>query len=126
MALAVTNVLKFALQPSEFLVIIKVTGDSSYPNTGGTIGYPISAATFGLNTFASTSDFGNINANGAPSVPSAYYVGSDLAASGAAGGTYVQPDSTTGNLRFYAASGSEVGNGSSATAISATLIAFGH
>jgi len=126
MALAVVNLLKFALQPSEFIVIVKVTGDSSYPNTGGTIGYPISPATFSLNAFAATSDFGPLTGNTGPATPTSYYVGADLAANGAAGGTYVQPDSVTGNLRFYAASGTEIANTASAAGISATLIAFGH
>lgn len=126
MALTVKQLLKYALQPSEFIVIIQVTGDASYPNTGGTIGYPITASTFSLNTFAATSDFGPLGGNSGPAVATSYYIGSDLAANGAAGGAYVQPDSVTGNLRFYAAAGTEVANTASAAAISATLIAFGH
>ena len=127
MSLAVKPLLKFALQPSEFIVVVQVTGDSSYPNPGNTTsGYPITPATFSLNAFAATSDFGAFAGNTAPPTTTAYFVGADIAANGAAGGTYVEIDSVTGNLRMYAAAGTEIANAASAAGISATLIAFGH
>lgn len=129
MALALTkSVLKYALQPSEFISIIQVTGDSSYPNPGNTAaGYPITPALFSLTTFASTSDFSVPGTgNSAPATTTGYYIGADIAANGAAGGTYVEIDSVTGNLRMYAAAGTELASAASATSVSATLIAFGH
>jgi len=127
MALTVKPLLKFALQPSEFISIVQVTGDASYPNPNNTSsGYPITPATFSLNAFAATSDFGAFAGNTAPPTATAYFVGSDIAANGAAGGTYSEVDSVTGNLRMYAAAGTEIANAASAAGISATLIAFGH
>jgi len=127
LALAVKNILKFALQPSEFLSIVQVTGDTSYPNPGNTTsGYAISPATFSLNAFAATSDFGPLTGNTGPATTTAYFVGADIAKNGAAGGTYVEIDSSTGNLRFYTSGGTEATNASDVSATSATLIAFGH
>jgi hypothetical protein len=117
MALAITPLLKFALQPSEFISIIKVVGDSSYPAGG----YTVTAANFQLNTFASTSDF----QLQAPTNASAFFIGSDLFESGTAG-AYVTVDDTTGKLRFFAATGTEIGTGTSAAGQGAVLIAFGH
>lgn len=126
MALAVVNVLKWALQPSEFISIIRVTGDSSYPGAANAHGYPISAASFSLNAFAQTSDFGVLNPNGVPDPQSTYFIGADIAPNAGAGGTYTEIDSVTGNLRMYAAAGTELASAASATSVSATLIAFGH
>jgi hypothetical protein len=117
MALAITPLLKWALQPSEFIAIIKVVGDSSYPAGG----YPITPSMFTLNTFASTSDF----QLQAPTNASGYYIGADLFESGTAG-AYSTIDDTNGKLRFFAATGTEIGTGSSAAGQGATLIAFGH
>lgn len=127
MALTVKNLLKLPfINPGEFISIILVTGDTAYPNTGATIGYPISASTFGLNAFASTSDFGAYTGNTGPLTANAYFVWSNLALSGAAGGAYSEPDSVTGNLRCYGAGGTEVSNSSTAVANIAILAAIGH
>jgi len=124
MALTVKNLLKFRMMAGDFVCIIQVTGDTSYPNTGSTVGYPINAATFGLNSFAATSDYGAFAANSAPPTATAYWVVSNLAVS--AGGTYSEPDATTGNLRMYAAGGTEISNTSTAVGNSAVLMAYGH
>ena len=121
MSLGVTPIYKWALQPpGEFISIIQVTGDTAYPNTGGTIGYPITPATFSLNTFASTSD----DQLQVPPVPG-FFVWSDLAAPGSAGG-FAKIDSTTGNLRMFGSTGTEIANSATAAAITVTLVAFGH
>jgi hypothetical protein len=128
-ALTVKNLLKFALQPSEFIAIVQVTGDASYPNPNNTSsGYAVTPATFSLTTFAQTSDYGigPGTANAAPPAATGYFIGADYALNGAAGGTYSEIDTVTGNLRMYAAAGTELANAASATAVSATLIAFGH
>lgn len=117
MALTVTRLLKWALQPSEYICIIKVVGDSSYPSGG----YPITPGNFQITTFASTSDYGLQ----APTNASGYFIGSDLFESGTAG-AYSIVDDTNGNLRMFAASGTEIGTGSSAAGQGAVLIAFGH
>lgn len=125
MALAVTLLYKVPLSPpGEFLSIVKVVGDSSYPNTGGTIGYPITPSTFGLTAFASTSDVGANAGNSAPAVATSYFVWSQLAVS--TGGAYFEPDSVNGNLRAFGAGGTEISNTSSATGVSAVLAALGH
>lgn len=126
MALTVSNILKFALQPSEFIAIIQVTGDNSYPGAANAHGYAITPSLFSLNTFASTSDYGPAPGNSGPNAWQSYFIGSDIAPNGGAGGTYVEVDGTTGNLRMYAAAGTEIASAATATAISATLIAFGH
>jgi hypothetical protein len=127
LALTVKQILKFALQPSEFIVVVQVTGDSSYPNPNNTSsGYAITPATFSINAFAATSDFGPLGGNAGPATTTAYFVGADIAPNGSAGGTYVEIDSVTGNLRMYGAAGTELANAVSATGVSATLIAFGH
>jgi hypothetical protein len=126
MALTVVGIFKVALQPSEFMAIIKVTGDATYPGAANAHGYPITPALFTFNTFASTSDFQLNVTNSPPAVPTAYYIGADLAPNAGAGGTYSEIDDTTGNLRMYAAAGTEIASAASATAVSATLIAFGH
>lgn len=122
MALAVVNVYKVALQPSEFLSIVQVTGDSSYPGAANAHGYPITPSTFSLSAFASTSDF----QLQAPPAYGTYFIGADFAPNAGAGGTYVEIDSTTGNLRMYAAAGTELASAASATTVSALLIALGH
>ncbi len=126
MALTVSNVVKFALQPSEFIVVVQVTGDATYPGAANAHGYPITPATFSLNAFAATSDFGPLGGNSGPATTTAYYIGADIAPNAGAGGTYVEIDSVNGNLRMYAAAGTEIASAASAAAVSATLIAFGH
>jgi len=117
MALTVTPVYKWA-QGSKFVSIVQVTGDTSYPNTGGTVGYPITPATFGLNTYEATSDV----SQAVPAVP--YFNFGGIVASGAGGFTKI--DGTSGNLRFFGSSGTEIANTATAAAISATLMAYGH
>lgn len=117
MALTITPLFKWNLQPSEALSVIKVVGDSSYPAGG----YTLTPANFTLNAFASTSD----QQLQAPTNASAFFLGSDLVESGL-GGTYCVVDDTTGKLRMYAAAGTEIGTGASATAVGAVLLAFGH
>jgi hypothetical protein len=119
MALTVTNLYKWTQQQGEFIVIIQVTGDTAYPNTGGTVGYPITAATFSLTTFASTSDF---QLQSPPTVP--YFQLGNVDVSGAGG--FTKLDGTTSNLRFFGSTGTEITNGSTAAATSAILMAFGH
>jgi hypothetical protein len=126
MALTVKNLLKFRMISGEFMSIILVTGDTAYPNTGATIGYPIAASTFGLNSFASTSDFAAYAGNSGPITANAYFVLSNLALSGSAGGSFSEPDSVTGNLRCYGPTGTEVSNSATAVANIAVLMALGH
>lgn len=117
MALTITPLLKWNLQPSEAISIIKVVGDSSYPAGG----YTLTPANFTLNAYASTSD----QQLQAPTNASSFFIGSDLIESGA-GGTYSEVDDVTGKLRMFAAAGTEIGTGATAVAIGAVLIAFGH
>lgn len=121
MALTVKNLYKWTnFNTGSFMVIIQVTGDTAYPNTGGTVGYPITAATFSLNSFASTSDF----QLQAPPTPGSYFQWGDVVVSSAGGFTKI--DGTTGNLRFFGSSGTEIANAATAAAISCFLVAFGN
>lgn len=124
MALTVTPIYKWPLKNTgEFISIIQVTGDTSYPNTGSTIGYPITASTFLLNTFASQSDFSAYQST--PAVPTIdYFQLANVVISSSGGFTKI--DGTTANLRFFGSTGTEITNTSTAAAISAVLIAFGH
>jgi hypothetical protein len=119
MALAIVNIYKWTNHNSGgFTVMIQVTGDSSYPNTGGTIGYPITPATFSLNSFIGTSDFGS-------TVPTLAYTNpGNVAPAGNAGG-FTKIDATTSNLRFFGPTGTEIANTASAANISAILMAIG-
>jgi hypothetical protein len=67
---------------SRYTVRVTVTLDNSYPNTGATIGYPVTAALFGLNGLDSYEIVGQDN------------------------GFMYQPDPTTGNIRVYRQDGS--------------------
>jgi hypothetical protein len=120
MALTVTPLHKWTLHNTGgFMVLILVTGDASYPNTGGTIGYPITPATFFLNSFVATDDF-------SPNVPNpAYFNLGGVAPAGAAGG-FVKMDGTTNNLRFFGPTGTEIANTATAAGISSVLMAFGN
>lgn len=119
MAITVTPMYKWTVKgTSEFISFIQVTGDTAYPNTGGTVGYPITAANFGFNTFADTSDVSQTVAT----IP--YWNVANVVASGSGG--FVKVDGTSTNLRFFGSSGTEITNGSTAAAISAVLMAFGH
>jgi|HubBroStandDraft_6_1064221.scaffolds.fasta_scaffold21257_8 hypothetical protein len=119
MALTVANCYKWTLHNTGgFVSIVQVTGDAAYPNTGGTIGYPITPATFGLNAFAATNDFGS-------TVPTMPYVNlGNVAPAGAAGG-FTKIDGTSSNLRFFGPTGTEIANAASAAGILAILMAFG-
>jgi hypothetical protein len=97
--------------------IVEVTGDTSYPNTGGTVGYPITPATFGFNAFAATSDV----SQDVPLTP--YFNLGNLAVTGAGG--FVKIDDVTNNLRFFGSSGTEIANTVTAVSIGAILMAFG-
>lgn len=119
MAIAVTQMYKWTDKSTgEFISIIQVTGDTSYPNTGGTVGYPITAANFSLNTFAATSDA----TQSVPTIP--YFQIGNVVASSAGGFTKI--DGTSTNLRFFGSNGTEISNTSTAAAISAILMAYGH
>lgn len=124
MALGVTYLYKWPLKNTgEFIAIIQVTGDTAYPNTGGTVGYPITAATFQMNTFASQSDYSAYQAT--PGVPTIdYFQLANVVVSSSGGFTKI--DGTTANLRFFGSTGTEITNSSTAAAISVVLMAFGH
>jgi hypothetical protein len=122
MALTVVQVYKTRTIAGEFMSIIQVTGDSAYPGAANAHGYAITPATFFLNAFASTNDFGNQ----VPSTPGSYFNMGDIAPNASAGGAYCEIDGTTGNLRMYAAGGTEVASAATATAVSALLMAYGH
>jgi hypothetical protein len=119
MALAVTNLYKWTNHNSGwFTVMILVTGDTAYPNTGGTIGYPITPATFSLNSFIATNDFGS-------SVPVLPYTNPGNVAPAGAPGGFTKIDATTSNLRFFGPTGTEIVNAATAAGISAILMAIG-
>lgn len=119
MALTIVPLYKWTLHnTSSFISLIQVTGDTAYPNTGGTIGYPITPSMFGLTSFADTSDVGQ-------TVPTlGYHQGANVAPAGAPGG-FTKIDATTANLRFFGPTGTEIANAATAAGIGAILIAFG-
>lgn len=119
MALGVTPLYKWCdKNTGAFISIVQVAGDTAYPNTGGTVGYPITPATFGLNSFAATSDVSQ-------TVPTiAYFQLGNVQVSGAGG--FSKIDATTANLRMFGSTGTEITNGSTAAAIGAILMAYGN
>jgi hypothetical protein len=117
MALSIVPMYKWAWGASEFMAISTFTGDTTYVN--GT-GYPLTAAQFTFNTFASTSDF---QLQAPPVNPVGVWADASHSAPGAGG--YGQIDVTTGNLRLYQAAGTEVVSGTAVTYVT-VLIAFGH
>jgi len=117
MALTVTPMYKWTWGASEFMVIIEVVGDTSYPAGG----YLLPASLFTLNTFASTSD----SQLQAPP-PNPVGIWADNSNTGAAVGGYAQIDAVTGAMRLFVAAGTEVGTGATAATFKTALIAFGH
>jgi hypothetical protein len=117
MALGVLPMYKWALQPSEFIVIIGVVGDTSYPAGG----YALPASLFTLNTFASTSDS---QLQAPPPQPIGIWAFNST--TGAALGGSATVDGVTGNLRLFLPGGAEVTTGATAATFKVALIAFGH
>jgi hypothetical protein len=117
MALTVTPMYKWAWANSEFMVIIMVTGDTSY--TSG--GYPLAASLFSLNTFASTSDF---QLQAPP--PNPIFVWGNAANTGAALGGTAGIDAVAGTLRLFLPGGTEVAGAATAVSFKQVLAAFGH
>jgi len=117
MAVTVVPLYKWAWGASEFMSIVQVTGDTTYAN--GT-GYALPPSLFTFNTFASTSDF---QLQAPPVNPVGIWADGSHSAPGAGG--YAEIDFTTGNLRLYAAAGTEVANGTAVSYVT-VLVAFGH
>jgi hypothetical protein len=117
MALTVTPMYKWAWANSEFMVIIMVTGDSSY--TSG--GYALPASLFTLNTFASTSDF---QLQAPP--PNPVFMLANASNTGAAVGGYSAIDAVNGTLRLFLAGGTEVAGAATAVSFKQVLMAYGH
>jgi len=117
MALTVVPMYKWSWGASEFMSVIQVTGDTTY--VSGT-GYALPASLFTFNTFAATSDF---QLQAPPVNPVGIWADASHSAPGAGG--YAEIDSTTGNLRLYQATGTEVASGTAVTYVT-VLIAFGH
>ena len=118
MALVVEPLYKWPMHNSGgFMSIVEVTGDTSYPNTGGTVGYPITPATFGFTAFCATSDVSS-------DVPGTFYFNlGGLAVTGSGG--FVKIDDVSNNLRFFGPTGTEIANTVTAVSIGAILMAFG-
>jgi hypothetical protein len=117
MALTVTPMYKWSWSTSEFMVIMLVVGDTSYPAGG----YALPASLFTLNTFASTSD----SQLQAPP-PNPVGIWADGSNTGAALGGYAAIDAVTGNLRLFLATGVEVTTAATAATFKTALVAFGH
>ena len=118
MALTAVLMYKWPWGHSETLAIITVTGDTAYvPGTG----YPLLHGMFHFESgFASTSDY---QLQAPPINP--VFVWADGGHNAPGAGGYAQVDSTTGNLRFYQAGGTEVAAGTAVT-YAAVLAAYGH
>jgi hypothetical protein len=117
MALTVTNMYKWTWGASEFMSIVMVQGDSSYPAGG----YPLPPSIFSLSAYASTSDFGLQ----APP-PNPVGIWADNTNTGAGVGGYAEIDAVTGNLRLFLAGGTEIAGAATAVSFKTSLIAFGH
>ena len=117
MAVSVVPLYKWAWGATEFMSIVQVTGDTTY--VSGT-GYALLPSLFTFNTYASTSDF---QLQAPPVNPVGIWADGSHSAPGAGG--YAEIDSTTGNLRLYQPSGTEVLTGTAITYVT-VLVAFGH
>lgn len=102
---------------SEFMLIGVLTGPTSYPNTGGTVGIPLPASLFNLNAFADTS---GAQLQVAPALGPIFPLSTGTA-------TYWGfIDATTGNLRLIVtATGAEVANTIDVSAARILLMVLG-